>query len=181
MDNSDKPSDIFSKTSHVEKLAEQQAVAYSNASVQFSSIIVANLMIINSGALFAFPAYLSKIVTINPTLVEATVSASAAFVVGVVCATLCGYVAYLNYGMLKFDAYRESYKEIIELKYPLSSGLSEELRNWRTETLANLNKKASRSRCYINATLWAGQIFGLSSLLAFVIGCYLAKAALFAQ
>ncbi len=163
------------------EIMEQRAAGYQNSAVQFSTIIVANLMLINSGALFAFPAYLQKAVAITPAVVAATSAPSTSFVVGVVLATLCGYVAYLNYGLLRQAAYTDHFIDDINLKYPISSGLSPAIIEWRSKTLTELTKKSERFTNLIWATFWFGQVLGLGSLAAFVIGCYLAKSAIFAQ
>jgi hypothetical protein len=163
----------------VSEITEQEASAYHSSAVQFSAIIVTNLMLINSGALFAFPAYLEKAVPVTPELIAAAGAPTMSFVLGVVLATLCGYVAYINYGCLRQSTYVDHYIDSINLKYPVATELSVEVDQWRIKTLAKLKKKSQYYRFSIWCTLGLGQIFGLGSLAAFVIGCYLTKSAMF--
>jgi hypothetical protein len=153
---------------------QQEADGYQSSAVQFSSIVIANLMLINSGALFAFPAYIEKVVSINPAIIDASTLPAAAFVFGVVMATLAGIVAYWNYGALRMATYAEYNINDAKIKYPESSERSAELVNW----FDGQAKAIERYTSVIWWTLLFGHLFVAGSLAAFVTGCYWTKLAL---
>jgi hypothetical protein len=159
------------------EIMQQESGGYQSSAVQFSSLVIANLMLINSGALFAFPAYLEKVVTLNPAIIDATAAPASAFVLGVVLATLAGIVAYWNYGALRMSTMIDfNFKELL-LKYPDPTKRSAEVVAW----FASQTKSNRRYISTIWWTLLLGHLFVAGSLVAFVSGCYLTKLALLAH
>lgn len=147
--------------------------ANQNHSVQFALVLVANLMLINSGALLVFPSLIQR--TADKSFDLNFVSSAAwSFVVGIVLAAACGYSAYHNFmahSQLETAQFR---KEVAQLQYDEESLASGNLSDWSREIAALINK----SEKVIGVTLWTGNITGLASLAFFVLGCTFVQAAI---
>jgi len=169
---------IHKKKSHIESVAAQQVSSYIAGSIQFATILVANLMIMNGGALLAFPAYLNGTKEGAPIRTDMIVSSATWFVVGIVLAAIAGYSAYLNFQFHARSRILESYKENIGVDEAHDAEPSQGLLNWRVTTKGDLDRRLGRSEMWINSTFWVGQSSGIGSLVSFVAGCYYARQAI---
>jgi hypothetical protein len=151
---------------HLEQLLVSRVSSHQNSSVQFATVLVANLMIINSGALFAFASMIDKLSQPDP--LRYAVWAAGSFVLGIFLATLCGYAAYHNFmAIAQYEAFQGN-ESVFDEKFPdVDSGLPD-VDKWRTEVQAGQKYYAK----IVNLTLWLGNIAGIFSLFAFIYGCY---------
>jgi uncharacterized membrane protein len=166
-----------SEVKHIEVLASSEASGFHNAAVHFSTLIVANLMLLNSGALFAFPNFIEKLSGSQDKLLLAiSVShVSTYFILGLVGAILCAYVAYLNYGILAQLTYQQSYLDQLSLRYPEDRDYEQRVFGWFLRTRNSLIKSIKKRTRWVNITFWLGQLFGIGSGVMFLLGCYFAR------
>lgn len=156
------------RVQHLEQVMVSRVSFHQNASVQFATVLVANLMIINSGALFAFSSMLDKMgVT---TTDRSAYCAATSFVFGIVLATVCGYAAYHNFMALAHYESLEGRVRVFYEKYPDAKPGSPELDNQRRDVQSNQQHYLR----LVRLTLWLGNISGILSLGAFIAGCYFA-------
>ncbi len=157
---------LHHRVAHLEQLIVSRVSSYQNSSVQFATVLVANLMIINSGALFAFSSMVER--SNLSTHSDAAFYAALCFVGGIFLATACGYSAYHNFMALAQNEAIEGHEGVFDEKHPgLQQGLPE-VDSWR--------KKVQEDKKYydrvVNVSLWTGNITGILSLFAFILGCY---------
>jgi hypothetical protein len=151
---------------HLEQLLVSRVSSHQNSSVQFATVLVANLMIINSGALFAFASMIDKLSKPDPSMYA--IWAGGSFVLGIFLATLCGYSAYHNFmAIAQFEAH-QGQEGVFDARYPDSKAGLSAVDEWRAKTQAS-QKYLKR---IVKLTLWLGNIAGIFSLFAFIYGCY---------
>jgi uncharacterized membrane protein YebE (DUF533 family) len=168
--------EIQERVSHLEKLLIDRTSTNQNHSVQFAVVLVANLMIINSGALFAFPNFVQKFSVANA-LSHYALYAAGFFVAGIVSATLCGYAAYWNFqAHAQLEAYQQN-KTIFDVKFPGADYDLPALKKYADE----IAKGIRSSTRLVKQTFIGGNLIGIASLIFFVVGCYFSGSIVFAQ
>ncbi len=158
---------------HLEQLIVNRVSSHQSSSVQFATVLVANLMIINSGALFALASMMDSVK--GETALGASYWAAASFVVGIVLATICGYSAYHNFMALAQYEALEGNEGVFDEKFPDAKQGLPAVDSWRNET--QQNQKYYKN--VVNITLWTGNISGILSLISFVTGCFFVGKAVF--
>ena len=169
----DKNEDWGARLAHLEALSTSQVSAHQSYSVQFAVVLVANLMLINSGALFAFPGFVGNISTASADASHIS-HAAWSFIGGIVLATSCGYAAYHNFMALSQYYALDAHETLFDHKFPSADKAQKEIVDWLT---SNSKKKTSLARL-VNFTLWTGNIAGIASLTCFTVGCYFVRLAL---
>jgi hypothetical protein len=107
---------LSQRVAHLEQLIVGRVSAHQNSSVQFATVLVANLLIINSGALSAFSSMIERISKFDPQ--NFGTWAAGSFVIGIVLATLCGYAAYHNFMALAQYEALEGQESVFDEKFP---------------------------------------------------------------
>ena len=163
---------------HIEATTIQEISNYADGSIHIAGILIANLMLLNGGALFVFPAYIGakSDAAIMPTSLIA--NSATAFVIGIVFSAMCGYFAYLNYQFNASSRIVASHKRIIELQQEGDLTTKHRRAEWYADTIVKLTKNETKWDSYVSYTFWLGQVTGILSLITFVIGCYLARVAM---
>ena len=160
---------LAQRVSHLEQLIVSRVSTHQTSSVQFATVLVANLMIINSGALFAFSSMIERIAKLDPQNYAAWAAGS--FVVGIVLATVCGYAAYHNFmAHAQYEAW-EGHERVFDTEFPDASPGMPAVDSWR----ASSQKAQKKFERVIVATLWVGNLSGILSLSTFILGCYFAS------
>jgi hypothetical protein len=157
------------RVAHLEQLIVSRVSSHQNSSVQFATVLVANLMIINSGALFAFSSMIERISKVDPQNYGSW--AAGAFVAGIVLATVCGYSAYHNFMALAQYEALEGHENVFDEKFPESTEGLPAVDAWRS----SVQKGQRKFGRVVTVTLWTGNISGILSLAAFILGCFCAS------
>jgi hypothetical protein len=157
---------------YLESRARTDASVYLGASVQFSTLIVVQLMLANTGAIFTLPAFVEQWGVTDPTAKANALIASGFFVFGVVVALLCAYSAYLNFTWSYENAYREFYVEKLgyDLRMTDVSNLSR--RDWLSSQVDQQSKIIKKNKNLVSTTFWTGNVFGVAFGSLLLVGCF---------
>jgi hypothetical protein len=157
---------LHQRVLHLEQLIVSRVSSHQSSSVQFATVLVANLMIINSGALFAIASMMDSVK--GDAALGSAYWSAASFVLGIILATLCGFSAYHNFmALAQFEAL-QGQEGVFDEKYPDTKPGLTAVDSWKTEIQSNQNFYEK----VINFSLWSGNIAGILSLVSFVVGCY---------
>ena len=167
---------------------DEQAGAYRTASVKFSQLAVTNLILINAGGLLALA---NGVFSARVATMATATQAGVWFVAGLVLAIGTAYATYLNFGLhasqqatlRSAEDWQQAKRRLtalaIEQSTPfdqkgfLSDGRSLSEFAEECDRVENEQKTAAgRANFWINFTFGAGQVFGLSSMVCFVAGCF---------
>lgn len=170
--------DEAQRVNHLEQSIISAANTFITGSIQFATILVANLMILNGGALLVFPAYINSIKDGSPFRPDMILSATTAFVAGIVLAAAAGYSAYINFNLHAQVRLLEMYIRRVELEEEFDDVSFHRLSKYRAQSKSELRADKDKTNCWIVVTFWAGNTFGIGSIVAFVVGCYFARQAM---
>jgi len=169
---------VQAKKQEVWERISPQILAHLNASAGYGQLAVRSAMLLNGGALFAFPAFISstgKLAIISDTLV---LLSGGSFIAGIVFAAICSYLAYLNFQFNVFSLDWQRLKEFSEIEegydYTSKHRMKKDRAEYRNELDAGITKFEKR----VWWTMLIGNISGILSYLTFIIGCFLAGVAL---
>jgi hypothetical protein len=140
---------------------------YVAISADYGKLLVTNLMLINAGALLVFPSLLQVLKHDQINLISASFAASL-FVVGLVLAGLCGYVAYLNFMWLGLSS--EHTQNLRDFKSKCTPDMFQHEAN-KVE-IAKMENSIRRNDCAGSISIYLGNLFGLASGVVFCFGCY---------
>ena len=147
-----------------------------NTGHSFSLLIVRSLILINSGALFIFPAFIPNLLGKNsslPTLPEFMVPAIL-FAIGLISAFLCALFSYFNY---QKNAALEEYKLVHEEYYLWlrhgqdNKALPQEYVDIREQKLLEADVSINNLSPKISKFYRLGHATGWLSLIMFIVGC----------
>lgn len=142
-------------------------------SAAYAQLAVRSALVLNGGALFVLPAYISTVSSTDESIPEITLLVAAAFfIAGILTAVLCAYFAYWNYTFHSWDHEYDLKKEIQEIKEGYDTTHQIRLEKARDRWHEDLDDLKAKNGKRINLTAWIGNALGVISYIAFVVGCY---------
>ncbi len=141
--------------------------AYLTGALDYGKLLVTNLILINSGALFAFPALFLRDEHTQLSIVN-TVPAVVSFAVGIIFGLFTGYASYFNYlWQADISASRSNRSAFVRKCSPEMLDVPKNV-----EIIAEFDREIVKLGGRINSSFYAGNCAGLCSALAFMVGCY---------
>jgi|GEM_PF-4140228 len=156
---------------HEKRFLEAQKTA-----IEFTKIIISNLIWINSAGIGSLPAILALLDIKATTPVDKfnlTYLPGIVFSIGLISAFICAYLIYLNFSKIADTYNAENQKEINEFYgnlYFIHS--NKELKGYYDNLSKNGDNFARTSRKWVVFYFWASRLTGWFSLFCFIGGCY---------
>lgn len=151
---------------HAEISSSASYRGYLSASVDYGKLLVANLIVINAGALLIFPTLLDKVKS-GSLDVNTVTGAATMFVLGIFSALASGFVAYLNFMWLaKHETVFGNRRSFFWKCNPEMLDLKE-----NQTIIAGFDADLARLERRINVTLYLSIIMGILAFAFFVSGC----------
>ncbi len=142
-------------------------------SADYGKLLVTNLMVINAGALLAFPSLLQVLKREEIDLSAASYAATL-FVIGLGLAALCGYAAYLNFMWLGLSSVHQD--NLRDFRSKCTAEMLEFEQN--KKEITKMERSIRRNERAGSISLYVGNLLGLGSGVMFCIGRYYIRQAL---
>jgi len=140
--------------------------SYMSASVDYGKLLVANLIVINAGALLVFPTLLDK-VNSGSLNVNTVTGAATMFVLGIFSAMVSGFLAYLIFMWLAHQSFTVSNKRIFLAKCTQEMRELEE----NKKIIGGFDSEIEKFGRWIQRSFYVGISVGILSFVFFVVGC----------
>lgn len=147
--------------------------AYLAGALEYGKLLVANLVLINSGALFAFPALFLRDEQYKFGIAN-TVPAVVSFAIGIILGLCTGYVSYFNFlWHAELSASQASRSAFVRKCTPEMLSVMKNV-----EVIAEFDREIAKLSLRINCSFKVANCFGIFSALAFIVGCYFVRSAM---
>lgn len=173
-----------------EQLAEQQDVwerttplhlEYMQGSRTYGEVAVKSSLVLNGGALLAFPAYIAALGNPGDSLPVGLISTSATlFVVGIIAGAFTALLAYLNFQMHSVIVQVERDQEIEKIEADYDILTQHRLKKRREANRVWAEGISMRYNKYVDITFWTAVLLGCTAYVLFVAGAYFAGKAMVA-